>query len=68
MKKLLQKIESKILTKLFTRWIDNEYDLELLQMTRSMIESRENELQLIIGYVNKKEIKGFGKQKKNPYI
>jgi hypothetical protein len=61
MKKLLQKIESKILTKLFTRWIDNEYDLELLQMTRSMIESRENDLQLIIGYVNKKEIKGFGK-------
>lgn len=61
MKKLLQKIESKILTKLFTRWVDNEYDLELLQMTRSMIESRENDLQLIIGYVNKKEIKGFGK-------
>ena len=61
MKKLLQKIESKILTKLFTRWVDNEYDLELLQMTRSMIESRERELQLIVGYVNKKEIKGFGK-------
>lgn len=61
MKKLLQKIESKILTKLFTRWIDNEYDLELLQMTRSMIETRESDLQLIIGYVNKKEIKGFGK-------
>ena len=61
MKRLFEKIESKILTKLFTRWIDNEYDLELLQMTRSMIESRERELQLIVGYVNKKEIKGFGK-------
>ena len=61
MKRLLEKLESKILTKLFTRWVDNEYDLELLQMTRSMIESRERELQLIVGYVNKKEIKGFGK-------
>ena len=61
MKRLFEKIESKILTKLFTRWIDNEYDLELLQMTRSMIETRESDLQLIIGYVNKKEIKGFGK-------
>jgi 6-phosphogluconate dehydrogenase len=63
MKRLLQKIESKILTKLFTRWVGGEFDIELLQMTKNMIESRENELQLIIGYVNKKEIKGFGKTK-----
>jgi 6-phosphogluconate dehydrogenase len=61
MKRLFQKLESKILTKLFTRWVDNEFDIELLQMTKHMIESRENELQLIVGYVNKKEIKGFGR-------
>ena len=61
MKRLLEKLESKILTKLFTRWVNTEYDIELLQMTKSMIDSREQELQLIIGYVNKKEIKGFGK-------
>ena len=61
MKRLLEKLESKILTKLFTRWVDNEYDIELLQMTKSMIDSRERDLQLIVGYVNKKEIKGFGK-------
>ena len=61
MKRLIQKIESKILTKLFTRWVDNEFDIELLQMTKHMIESRENELQLIVGHVNKKEIKGFGR-------
>ena len=61
MKRLFQKLESKILTKLFTRWVDGEFDIELLQMTKSMIESRENELQLIISHVNKKEIKGFGK-------
>jgi hypothetical protein len=61
MKRLIEKIESKILTKLFTRWVNTEFDIELLQMTKSMIEGREQELQLIIGYVNKKEIKGFGK-------
>ena len=61
MKRLFQKIESKILTKLFTRWVDNEFDIELLQMTKSMIQNREYELQFMIDYVNKKEIKGFGR-------
>ena len=61
MKRVIEKLESKVLTKLFTRWVNNEYDIELLQMTKSMIEGRERELQLIVGYVNKKEIKGFGK-------
>ena len=59
MKKLLQKLESKILTKLFTRWVNSEFDIELLQMTKSMIETRERDLQLIVGYINKNEIKGF---------
>jgi transcription antitermination factor NusA-like protein len=59
MKKLLQKIESKILTKLFMRWIDREYDLELLAMTRSLIQNKETEIKSIVDYVNKVEIKGF---------
>ena len=59
MKRLIEKLESKILTKLFTKWVNTEFDIELLQMTKSMIEGREQELQLIIGYVNKNEIKGF---------
>lgn len=59
MKNLLQKIESKILTKLFMRWIDNEYDLELLAMTRSMIQNKETEIKSIIDLTNKVEIKGF---------
>jgi 6-phosphogluconate dehydrogenase len=61
MKRLIEKLESKILTKLFTRWVNNEFDIELLQMTKSMIQTRENDLQLIVGHVTKKEIKGFGK-------
>ena len=59
MKNLLQKIESKILTKLFMRWIDREYDLELLAMTRSLIQTKETEIKSIIDYTNKVEIKGF---------
>lgn len=59
MKNLIQKIESKILTKLFMRWIDNEYDLELLEMTRSMIQNKETEIKSIIDLTNKVEIKGF---------
>ena len=59
MKNLIQKIESKILTKLFMRWIDNEYDLELLAITRSMIQNKETEIKSIIDLTNKVEIKGF---------
>lgn len=56
---LIQKIESKILTKLFMRWIDKEYDLELLAMTRSMIQNKETEIKSMIDYANKVEIKGY---------
>jgi hypothetical protein len=41
------------------RWIDNEYDLELLAMTRSMIQNKETEIKSIIDLTNKVEIKGF---------
>jgi len=58
-KNLIQKIESKILTKLFMRWVDKEYDLELLAMTRSLIQNKETEIKSIIDYANKVEIKGF---------
>ena len=58
-KNLIQKIESKILTKLFMRWIDKEYDLELLAMTRSMIQNKEVEIKSMIDYANKVEIKGY---------
>jgi len=58
-KNLIQKIESKILTKLFMRWIDNEYDLELLAMTRSLIHNKETEIKSIIDCTNKIEVGGF---------
>jgi len=59
MKQLLKKIESKILTKLFMRWVDDEWDLELIQMTKTLLQQRENTLTTLMHYGNRTEIKGF---------
>ena len=58
-KVFIEKIESKILTKLFTRWVDKEYDVELLEMTNSVITTRVVELKTFVDMCNKVEIKGF---------
>tara|TARA_B110000503_G_scaffold36200_1_gene59170 strand:- start:923 stop:1117 length:195 start_codon:yes stop_codon:yes gene_type:complete len=57
--KLIQKIESKILTKLFMRWVDKEWDLELLEMTGGMISARETEIKSLIDMATRKEVYGF---------
>ena len=59
MKKLLQKMESKILTKLFTRWVNNEFDTELLELTKMTIENREILVKSMIDRANYKPILGF---------
>ena len=60
-KSFIEKIESKILTKLFTRWVDREYDIELLEMTNSVITTRVVELKTFVDMCTKVEIKGFRK-------
>lgn len=60
-KTFIEKIESKILTKLFTRWVDREYDIELLEMTNSVITNRVVELKTFVDMCTKVEIKGFRK-------
>ena len=60
-KSFIEKIESKILTKLFTRWVDREYDIELLEMTGSVITNRVVELKTFVDMCTKVEIKGFRK-------
>jgi hypothetical protein len=57
--KLIHKIESKILTKLFMRWVATEYDIETLEMTRGMITTRETELKTLIDMATRKEVYGF---------
>jgi hypothetical protein len=58
-KKAIQKIESKILTKLFMRWVATEWDIETLQMTGSMISARETEIKSLMDMANRKEVYGF---------
>lgn len=58
-KSVIKKIESKILTKLFMRWVDDEWDLELLQMSRGLIQQRENTLNDLLARGNRTEIKGY---------
>jgi len=58
-KNLLNKLESKLLTKLFMRWVENEYDLETLALTKGMIHQKETEIKFLIDQANKIEIKGF---------
>ena len=39
---MINKLKSKLLTKLFVEWVKNEIDIETLEMSRSMIEQRQN--------------------------
>jgi len=58
-KNLLNKLESKLLTKLFMRWVENEYDLETLALTKGMIHQKETEIKFAIDQANRVEITGF---------
>lgn len=59
MKTLFKKIESKILTKLFTRWLKDEYDLELLGLTKSLIVQKETEIKQMVGVATRVQIEGY---------
>ena len=41
---MLKKIKSKLLTYLFTDWVKTEKDIDLLLMTKKMIDDRKNEI------------------------
>lgn len=51
--------KSHLLTKWFSEWIDDEFDLELLSMTKGMIATRERVLKTIIDTNNRIIIKGY---------
>lgn len=58
-KTILNKLESKLLTKLFMRWIDREYDLETLELTKGLIHQKETEIKFAIDQSNRVEIVGY---------
>ena len=39
---MLDKIKSKLLTKLFIDWVNQEYDVELLEASKVMIQQRQD--------------------------
>lgn len=59
---MLTKLKSKLLTKLFTDWLKDEYDLELIQMTKQMVDDREQYLYEILSAINKIEVEGFSRR------
>jgi len=59
--KLINKLKSKLLTKLYLSWVRDEWDLELLAYTKQLITKREIELKSMIDVINRVEIKGYRK-------
>lgn len=59
MKSLTNKLKSKVLTYLFKEWVDTEFDLETLKLTKALITLRENELKRTLNKVTAVEFKGF---------
>jgi hypothetical protein len=58
---LIRKIKSYLLTKLFIDWVNDEFDLELIQTTQSMLDERETFLKTLQDFVKGRvEVKGFG--------
>ena len=39
---MLDKIKSKLLTKLFIEWVNDEYDVELLEASKVLIQQRQD--------------------------
>ena len=62
---MINKIKSKLLTYLFMDWVENEYDLETLNLTKGMIHNREVMLKTIIDKVQHKPVLGFHAHLKN---
>ena len=56
---MIKKIKSKLLTYLFKDWVENEFDVETLEVTKAMITQKEVKLKYIIDKVNHKPVLGF---------
>jgi hypothetical protein len=59
MKALINKLKSKVLTYLFKEWVENEFELETLEVAKTLIVLREKELKGVVDLVNRVKIKGY---------
>ena len=58
---MIGQIKSKLLTYLFNDWVSNEFDLETLQITKSIIQNRESKIKEITESVNTRPRIGYVK-------
>ena len=56
---MLGKIKSKLLTKLFIEWVNDEYDVELLEASKVMIQQRQDAVNLLAYKANPPKPIGF---------
>lgn len=42
---MFKQVKSRLLTKWFVEWVHNENDIETLEFTRQLIESRQNQIE-----------------------
>ncbi len=54
-----KKFKSHLLTKWYTEWVESEFDLELLSMTKGMISEQELKIKTLIDESNRVVIKGY---------
>jgi len=59
MSKSLDNYKAPFTAKEFGKWVDSEWDIEMLELVESMIGSRINELKLLVDTANRVEIQGF---------
>ena len=58
---MLDKFKSYMLTKLFTEWVSQEFDVETLEMSKLMIQQRQDVINQSIDNANRIEVIGFRK-------
>lgn len=56
---MLDKIKSKLLTKLFIDWVSQEYDVELLEASKVMIQQRQDTVNTLADKANPPTPIGF---------
>ena len=56
---MLDKIKSKLLTKLFVDWVNDEFDVELLEASKVMIQQRQDQVNYLVAKANPPAIIGF---------
>jgi len=56
---MIDKIKSKLLTKLFIDWVNQEFDVELLEASKVMIQNRQEHVNFLSAKANPSTPIGF---------